>query len=362
MKPWTTWLARLGIAGVCFLVTGCGGSDIPDASDDGQAATESVPAAGAGGGAPAAAAPVEGPKVAQGESAPGPEEAPAAATPPRTAPEPETPADTPASADGAGKSSTAEMLAIATAPAAGSSSAPAADAAAPSMSPGSPGAMIPPGGPGAGMMGGGRGMMMGGRMGGPGMGPMGPGGGPNPGDMQKMRAAMNPSGPGGPGGMQGPGGFGGPGGRGSASGAAGDTRPADFRTPQGAVTAFLAALKAKDLDRLNESTALRAQVEASSSKNRELFKKIFDGSLSESELADLAEKLDGYRISGENPARSTARVDVILQKTGAGNDYFRRKVTVRHEKKGWGVLDVAGATEFKMPGMRRPTGGGGGVR
>ena len=40
MKPWTTWLARLGIAGACFLVTGCGGSDIPDASDDGQAATE----------------------------------------------------------------------------------------------------------------------------------------------------------------------------------------------------------------------------------------------------------------------------------------------------------------------------------
>ena len=94
-------------------------------------------------------------------------------------------------------------------------------------------------------------------------------------------------------------------------------------------------------------------MEASSSKNRELFKKIFDLSLSESELDDLAGKLDGYRISGENPPKSTARVDVVLQKAGAGNDYFRRKVTVRHEKKGWGVLDVAGATEFKMGGMRR---------
>ena len=360
MKPWTTWLARLGIAGACLLVTGCGGSDIPDASDDGQAATESAPNAGAGGGAPAAAAPVEGPKVVQGEPAPGADEAPAAATPKTSAPEPETPTDTPASAEGAGKSSTAEMLAMANGPAAGSSNAPATDSSAPSTNP-----SAPPGGPGAGMMGGGRGMMMGGRMGGPGMGPMGPGGGPNPGDMQKMRGAMNPTGPGGPVGMQGPGGFGGPGGRGgsgSASGAAGDTRPADFRTPTGAVTAFLAALKAKDLDRLNESTALRAQVEAASSKNRELFKKIFDLSLSESELADLAEKLDGYRISGENPAKSTARVDVVLQKAGAGNDYFRRKVTVRHEKKGWGVLDVAGATEFKVGGMRRNTGGGGGVR
>ncbi len=48
MKPWTTWLARLGIAGACFLVTGCGGSDIPDASNDGQASTGSAPDAGAG--------------------------------------------------------------------------------------------------------------------------------------------------------------------------------------------------------------------------------------------------------------------------------------------------------------------------
>ena len=48
MKPWTTWLARLGIAGACLLVTGCGGSDVPDASSEGQAATESAPAAGGG--------------------------------------------------------------------------------------------------------------------------------------------------------------------------------------------------------------------------------------------------------------------------------------------------------------------------
>ena len=52
------------------------------------------------------------------------------------------------------------------------------------------------------------------------------------------------------------GGLGGPGGAGR------DNGPADFHSPQGAVKAFLAALKAKDLDRLNESTALARSVEA----------------------------------------------------------------------------------------------------
>jgi hypothetical protein len=133
------------------------------------------------------------------------------------------------------------------------------------------------------------------------------------------------------------------------------------------VRAFLSALKAKDLDRLNEATALRAQVEADSSKNKELFKKIFDLNLSDSELDQLAEALNGYTIAGENPPKSTGRVDVILRKAGNNNNngsnnsngsYFLRKVTVRHEKKGWGVLDIAGATEFKpMNTMRRGMGG-----
>jgi hypothetical protein len=41
-----------------------------------------------------------------------------------------------------------------------------------------------------------------------------------------------------------------------------DNGPADFGTARGAVRAFLNALKAKDQDRLNEATALRAQLEA----------------------------------------------------------------------------------------------------
>ena len=135
--------------------------------------------------------------------------------------------------------------------------------------------------------------------------------------------------------------------------------------------AFLSALKAKDLDRLNEATALRAQVEAASSKSQELFKKIFDLSLSDSELDQLAEALNGYTISGENPPKSTGRVEVILRKaannnnangTSTGNtngSYFLRKITVRHEKKGWGVLDIAGEMEFKPMNMIPRRGAGG---
>jgi hypothetical protein len=148
--------------------------------------------------------------------------------------------------------------------------------------------------------------------------------------------------PGGAGAQGAPGMAGGP-------GAAGvDNTPANFHTPTGAVRAFLNALKAKDLDRLNEATALRAQVEASA-KNQGLFKKIFDLSLSDSDLDELAKKLEGYQIAFENPAQSTAKSDVVLQKRDENSNggYFRRKVTVRLEKKGWGVLDIAGPQEFK---------------
>jgi hypothetical protein len=161
--------------------------------------------------------------------------------------------------------------------------------------------------------------------------------------------------------MGGPG-VGGPTGMAGQGGAGVDNQPADFHSPEGAVKAFLSALKAKDLDRLNEATALRAQVEAGSSKSQELFKKIFDLSLSDSELDQLAEALDGYKISGENPPKSTGRVEVILQKSGKNGAYFKRKVTVRHEKKGWGVLDIAGAMEFKPLNTMPRRGGTGGRR
>jgi hypothetical protein len=144
-------------------------------------------------------------------------------------------------------------------------------------------------------------------------------------------------------------------GAGAAGGAAGgsrvDNEPANFHTPEGAVRSFLNALKAKDLDRLNESTALRASREAGSTKNQELFQKIIDLNLSDSELDDIAKKLDGFTVAGENPPKSTGRVDVVIQKAGDRNGFIRRKVTVRHEKKGWGVLDIGGPQVFKTPGI-----------
>jgi hypothetical protein len=130
-----------------------------------------------------------------------------------------------------------------------------------------------------------------------------------------------------------------------------DNSPPDFHTPGTAVRSFLSALKAKDLDRLNESTALRASREAASTKNQELFQKIIDLNLSDSELDEIAKKLDGFDVVGENPPKSTGRVDVVIQKGTDRGGYIRRKVTVRHEKKGWGVLDIGGPQVFKTQGL-----------
>jgi hypothetical protein len=202
---------------------------------------------------------------------------------------------------------------------------------------------------------------MGGPMGGGGMGMMGGMRGPNSDDMRKQMGAMqNQMGAGMrgmagmPGMARGPGAAGGAGaGAGASAGGASvaDSGPADFHSPAGAVRSFLNALKAKDLDRLNESTALRASFEAGSTKNQELFKKIIDLNLSDSELDDIAKKLEGFTVAGENPPKSTGRVDVVIQKAGERSSWIRRKVTVRHEKKGWGVLDIGGPQVFKTPGV-----------
>jgi hypothetical protein len=128
----------------------------------------------------------------------------------------------------------------------------------------------------------------------------------------------------------------------------GDNQPPDFHTPEGGVIAFLNALKARDLDRLTEATAIHAQIEARA-KNQETFKRIYDGSLSEQELDDLAKKLEGYTLSGNNPPKSTARIDMIITKRGENNSIVNRIVTVRHEKKGWLVCDISGEGVFKNP-------------
>jgi hypothetical protein len=160
-----------------------------------------------------------------------------------------------------------------------------------------------------------------------------------------------------------PGMGGGPGGgAGAAPGAAGDNAkadagPADFRTPQGAVRTFLNALKAKDADRLSEATARRAPVE-SSGKNQDLFTKIVDVTLPDSELDDLAKKLDRYQISGENPQKSTGKADVVVSRRNDDGSSSSRRITARREKKGWGVLDIGPEQIFRTLGARRKTASG----
>jgi len=144
---------------------------------------------------------------------------------------------------------------------------------------------------------------------------------------------------------------------GTPGGADADSGPADFNTPEGAVRSFLNALKAKDLDRLNESTSQRASSDvlgASSTKNREIFKKIIDLSLSDSDLDDLAKKLEGFAVASRNPQKSTGKMDVVVRKAGEHGAYILRKVTVRREKNGWHVFDIGSAEVFKTQGVVQP--------
>jgi hypothetical protein len=139
-----------------------------------------------------------------------------------------------------------------------------------------------------------------------------------------------------------------------AQGAAGlgqDHGPADTRTPEGAVRAFLNALQAKDRDRLAEATALRSQAEASTEKAKELFGKIVDMSISDAELDDLAKKLQGFQVAGENAVKSTGRLGIFIDKPTGDGGLLRFTLTVRKEKKGWGVVDIGHSTEFKPMGI-----------
>jgi hypothetical protein len=349
--------AWLGLAGACLFVIGCG-SDVPDPESDSQAAAGSAPP-GAGAAAPApavaAAAAPTAPAVAAADAPKAQEAAPADAPPAQA----EAPKEQP-KAQGGG--TTAEMLALA----GGNNPTPPSEAA-----PGAPGAAAPappagaPPNAGPGARGGGMAQMQApGGAGGPGGGMMGrmtPPPGAQAQDPSKQMAAMNQNmmkmresmgnrgtAGGGPGAMPG-----------MAAGGAGvnkvDEGPADTNSPRGAVKTFLNALKAKDADRLSEATAQRAARD-SSGKNQEIFTKILEVSLSDTELDDLAKKLEGYQITGENPPKSTGRVDVVVQKSGDNGAYFRRRITARREKKGWGVLDISPEQKFAAIGaIRRKT-------
>ncbi|MDG3003678.1 hypothetical protein [Paludisphaera mucosa] len=352
MRPWNAWLYGLGLTGVLvFGLAGCGGGDVPDAGDD-QAATEE---AGDGPTEPAPPpTPEPAPAATKGEAVadeaapatptglpqrpPGPDGTPGAvaAAPssssatPDAAPAATSPTD-PAAANT--RSDTAEMLAAATGAAAPptTSEAPATPGAAGATPPGAPGLE-----PTAGDL-----------LNSPGI----PSSGRGPGASDSL-VGRGPGGEMGRGGMSG---FpGGPGGSGGAGGGASD--PGDTNSPDGAVKAFLHALQAKDKDRLLEATALRANSDEGG-KYREMFSRIIDGSMSDSEIDDLSTKLAGYTVAGENQVKSTGRLGVTIRKQLEQNGgWLQRTVTVRKEKKGWGVLDISGATEFDNARSSNPNG------
>jgi len=384
MRPWIEWSAGIGLAAACVMFTGCGGGGVPDPGSDSAAAPETVTDAGEPPAPASRAAPAGGAKAAPA-GAQNKSQAPSAPKEDAGAEDKKDAAsasgENPPAAKSDGGSATAEMLALATGGQSGSggSQPPAGGGSSPDQAP------QPGGGPQAPGQAGGPPNQAG--------GPPNQQGGPNayaammraqaeqqkamqanqaqrqmnqPGPTNamadQMRARAGGGGPGGFPGGSGPAGSAGAGAQGPG-GLAQDNGPADTRTPEGAVRAFLNALQAKDRDRLAEATALRAQNEASTDKTKELFGRIVDLSISDAEIDDLAKKLQGFHISGENAPKSTGRLGIYIDKPTDAGSVLRVTLTVRKEKKGWGVMDMSTkAIEFKpmsnMSGRRKASGKG----
>jgi hypothetical protein len=192
--------------------------------------------------------------------------------------------------------------------------------------------------------------------------PGGPGnvGGPG-GSMPEGGAGFGPGNIPGPN-RGGPGMPGGPGGPGGMPGMPGDSnnsdKPANYSTPMFGATTFLNAVKSKNKDRIADATARHAQAEAHSAALQKLFAQILDLSVSDEQIDELAKALKGYVIQSLDMATSSGRQKVVLGKSNGSNGQFRRTLTMRHEAKGWKVLDISGQAEiqgFGMPGIRRRT-------
>jgi len=399
MRRWIKTLAGLGLTAACLMCAGCGGGNGPRASTNSAAASNSAPEPSTPLPAPAESKPAPAPVAAAAKPQPAPtvaakehkddsgDEKQAAAGPSTPAPKPDW------------GSSTDEMPAKATSnqPASTGGAAPSESSPAPA-NPAPPGGAAPAGSLSTQSQG--QGGMPGGYpgMGNPGDMPVGypgstnpggmPAGYPGAGEQTRGSGAAGSTGPGGmPAGYPGtagqPGGypgFPGPGGmttgypgmvggggptQGAAGGSAfgataagrgtGRANPnfgsADIHSPDGAVRSFLFALSIRDKDRLSEATALRSQTEAPNDKIKELFGKIVLGNISDAELDDIAKKLQGYVLVGENAVHSKGKLGIIIRRPTAEGGFLSRTVTVRKEKKGWGVIDISSPIEFT------PTGG-----
>lgn len=412
MRRWIKMWAGIGLIAACAMGAGCGGGNAPRASAGSQPARNLAPRPPTLSPAPVATKPVPEPVPAdakppqpppavaakEGENDSG-EEKPAAGGQSKPAPKPD--------AD----SSTAEMLAIATnnPPASTSGAAPGPSSPAPA-NPEPPGDASPAGSLGT------PSQAQGGPAGYPGMGNSGgmpagypgaaspdamPAGYPGVGEQARGAGVPGSTTPGGmPAGYPGIGrqpggypGFPGPGGmatgypgmvrrsdltQGVAGGGASEAAlasrggngpnpnlgPVDKHSPQGAVQSFLFALSVRDRERLREATARRSQFEASSEQQKELFRKIVnpEENISDAELEEIARKLEGYVIAGENAVHTTGKLGVIIMRPTREGGYLSRTVTVRKEKKGWGVMDVSSPTEFTATGGMRHKHPGAGER
>ena len=371
MRPFGAWFGRLAMAGACLAGAGCGGGDVPDPDSDSRAAAPEPSARVVDRGAAAEAA------APEPAAAPQPDAVALASNTPPADGEKASPSQDPAKPAEAepaapalkgDASGTEEMLRMAGTPGA---TPPAGDPSTPNGSPApstpgaSPSQPAPAPAPGPG----------------PGPGPSAPTG-PAPGENQGpgmkpgMRRAGEPQAPGGPGAPAGPGPsgepgrpdgpggpagpqFGGPpGGPGGPGGQnpPGTSGPVSFRFPATAVQAFLAALKAKDKDRLSQATARRAPTEADE-KHRKIFAAIIDQSISDDELDEMSKALEGFQVAQVLQAKSTGQIKVIIRKM-SGRDMLQRTLVTRKEKEGWKVMDVESMYDFKpgLPPMMRGRG------
>ena len=132
--------------------------------------------------------------------------------------------------------------------------------------------------------------------------------------------------------------------------------PANYSTPIAGAATFLSAVKSKNKDRIADATALHAQKEANSVTMQKLFSQIVELSVSDEQIDGLAKALNGYSITGLDPALSSGKQKVVLAKSNGMNGQFRRTLTMRHEAKGWKVDDISGQSEiqgFRGVPMRR---------
>ena len=357
MKPLPSWLAQVGLAGTCAVWAGCGGSDVPDPDSDSRASASPAPSGAPSVAAvpPGAAAPSAAPAMMPPPMMPGSPAAPGGSTSPNpvgsasaTSPAPgasATPAaDQAASAEtsaekGEGSSATSEMLALASAPAAGEKTE-GDDKAGGSSSggsmPGMPGGggSRPPGMPANMPI---PGASSGSSMTSDAIAKM-------PGYAQNAAAPVGGSMPAMPG-MPGMAGMPGTGG-GNAGG--GEGGRADYTSPGSAVASFLNALRVKDPERLAEATALRAPTEASPA-YRKVFTSILEQSLAPEELEELSKKFDGMQPVGQNDPKTTGRLGIIYGKMEKNGSQLTRTFTARHEKNGWKVVDISGQRVFEKP-------------